>query len=371
MKICGIVAEYNPFHNGHMYQIQQAKEKSGADVMIAVMSGNFVQRGEPAVTDKWLRSTAAVQNGIDVVIELPYIYATQSASHFAKGAVKLLQLAKADYISFGSECGNLENLREIADTPVNPDHLHVSMSQGLSFPKAYSLLTAAMEPNDILAVCYLKAMKDTGIEPVIIQRTTGYLSENMDSVASAYAIRTAVKNNAPLLSSTIMEDTLINADIPWMEKYYPYLRTLLLTSPKEHLEDTFLITEGIENHLIKTAKVSEDWQDFLNNATNYRYTHGRICRSVLQIMNQVTKKEVSKLPSLDTLRILAFNDTGRKWLHDMRDSDVRIASRFADVPYPWRTLEYRTSLLYTSVMTPENRKRILENEIGGAKYIKK
>ncbi len=371
MKTCGIVAEYNPFHNGHKYQIEQAKMKSGADIMIAVMSGNFVQRGEPAIVDKWKRSETALRNGIDVVIELPYIYATQSASRFAEGAVNLLRLADVDYISFGSECGNLQNLQEIADTPINPDHLHQSMSNGMSFPKAYSLLTSNMEPNDILAVSYLKHLKDTNIKPIIVQRTSGYLDDTLSENASAFAIRKALKENMSIEGLTPMEEILSNMDFPWMEKYYPYLRTFLLTSRKEELEKLFLFSEGIENHLVNTAKACDTWNSFINKATTYRYTSGRIRRCVLQSMSQVSKQEVRKLPKLDTLRILGFNENGRQWLHDMRKKDVHIASRFANVPYPYRELEYRTTLLYTSVMNQEDRTRILENEIGGAKFVKK
>jgi len=120
MKVCGITAEYNPFHNGHRYQIEKTKEKTGADVILAVMSGNFVQRGEPAVIDKWERAKAAVLNGVDVVIELPNIYALQAASRFAHGSVTLLKAAQVDCISFGSECGNLENLQESQKRPSTP-----------------------------------------------------------------------------------------------------------------------------------------------------------------------------------------------------------------------------------------------------------
>lgn len=370
MKICGIIAEYNPLHNGHLYQIREAKKRSGADIMIAVMSGNFVQRGEPAVLDKFTRAEAAVRNGIDAVIELPYIYSVQSASHFAEGGVRLLKLAGADCISFGSECGNLENLKEIAEAPINPDHLHLSMAGGLSFPRAYSLLTSVMEPNDILAVSYLKAIGSDPIEPIVIRRTSGYLDSTMSQNASAFAIRSALHQGDDLCSATPMEDCLHQGDIPWMEKYYPYLRTFLLTSRRETLSKLFLFSEGIENHLAARAAECPDWESFLSACTNARYTNGRIRRCVLQALNQVTKYEVSRLPAMDTLRILAFNDTGRRWLHEMRGGNVRVASRFADVPYPWRALEYRTTLLYTSVMAEEKRRRILEHEIGGAMYIR-
>ena len=371
MKTCGIIAEYNPFHNGHRHHIEETKRITGCDLLIAVMSGNFVQRGEPALIDKRQRAAEAVRNGIDVVIELPYIYATQSASRFAEGGVRLLKLAGVDYLSFGSECGNLENLQDIADTPVNPDHLHVSMDTGMSFPKAYSLLTSQMQPNDILAVSYLKELKGTGIAPVVIPRTSNYQSTELSSHASALAIRTALHNGEDVSQATMMHETLENCEKAYMEDLYPYLRTLLLTTPKEVLAERFLFSEGIESHLQKNAAEAKDWQTFLNACTSYRYTAGRIRRCCLQALNQITKQEVSRLPEADTLHVLAFSENGRRWLHDMRKTDVRIASKFSDIPYPWRQMEYRTTLLYTSLFTEEERRRILSAEIKGADYIRR
>ena len=369
MKVCGIIAEYNPFHNGHRYQIEQARKQSGCDMVIAVMSGNFVQRGEPAIIDKWKRAKVAIENGVDLVIELPYFYATQSASKFAYGAVELLKIAKVDYISFGSECANLANLQEIADTSLNPDNLRESMQTGMSFPRAYSLLTGSMEPNDILAVSYLKYLKGSNIQPVIVQRTSGYLNPEISENASALAIRKALKNNESLASSTPMEEILKESTLVYPEQFYPYLRTYLLTSSRKQLEDLFLFNEGIENHLRKCAADNDTYEGFLQDATTYRYTSNRIRRSILQAMVQLTKYEAQRLPALDHLRILAFNDTGKKWLHDMRKEDMRICSKFADVPFPWRTLEYRSTLLYTSVLPSEERKHLLELEISGAHYI--
>jgi predicted nucleotidyltransferase len=370
MRTCGIISEYNPFHNGHAYQIQKARELSGADCILAVMSGNFVQRGEPAIVDKWKRAEAAVRNGADVVIELPYFYATQSASRFAQGGVEALKIAGADAICFGSECGNLENLQEIADTPVNPDHLHVALDAGMSYPKAYSLLTSNMYPNDLLAVSYLRAIQGTNIHPYLVQRTSGYLDDAIAENASALAIRKALKEHASLHGSTPMEEVLNSSFLVTPEMYYPYLRTFLATAGRERLAEFFLFTEGIENHLMKNAQVNASYEDFLNACTTYRYTASRIRRTCLQAMNQVTKKEVQALPKYDCLRILAFNDQGRKWLAQQRKKETRIASKFADVPYPWRHLEYRPTLLYTSVMPEAERNRILEEEIKGARYIK-
>lgn len=369
MKVCGIAAEYNPFHNGHKYHIEETRKLTGCDVILAVMSGDFVQRGEPAVADKVRRAVTAVQNGVDIVIALPYIYSTQSATWFAHGTVSLMKLAGVDYISFGSECANLENLQEIADTSVNPDHLHVSMETGMSFPKAYSLLTTAMRPNDILAVSYLKEIAGTDIKPVLIPRTSDYSDDTMQEVSSALAIRTALKEHRSVAGQTPMSE-LMEEDIPWMEQYYPYLRTFLLLSNASELNRYQMFSEGIENHLRQQAKNCSTWQEFLRASVNYRYTASRIRRTCLQAMIQLTKEEVKRLGEPECLQVLAFNDTGKQWLHDMRKKEVRIASRFARMDFHWRELEYRSGLLYTSVMDEKKRREVLEREIGGAIYVK-
>ena len=368
MKTCGIICEYNPFHNGHKYQIEQAKKETNADIMIAVMSSHFTQRGEPACIDKWKRAEAAVQNGIDVVIELPYLYSTQAASQFAQGGVELLKLCDVDYISFGSECGNLENLLEIADTPVNLNHIREIMDTGVSFPKAYSLLTSQMEPNDILAVCYLKAIKDTKIKPILIQRNTGYFDEQIQPIASAYAIRNALMNHQSISSSTPMEDILHASSLVTMNQFYAYIRTYLTMTPSSTLSKIFLITEGIENHLKKCAETSETYEEFISNATTYRYTSSKIRRCLVQIMMQITKEDVKQLRKPSYVRILAFNQNGRKWLHEKRKSELCIAAKFADIPKDWREIEFKATQLYTSVLDEKERNRILDLEIKGAHY---
>ena len=370
MNLCGIIAEYNPLHNGHIYHMNQARELSGCDVLAAVMSGNFVQRGEPAVTDKWKRAEAAVRNGADIVFELPYIYSVQGAAGFAKGGVNILKLAGADAICFGSECANLENLQDIADTPVNPDHLHAAMDTGMSYPKAYSLLTSRMLPNDILAVAYLKEIRDTGIRPLLVARTNEYHSEELSDISSAAAIRRALKEDRSVINATPMADQLRKEDTVWLEQYYPYLRTFLLTTPKERLREFFLFSEGIETLLCEKAAEHDSAEAFISSCTSYRYTASRIRRCCMNALNQVTKEEVRRLPVQDWIRVLAFNDTGRTWLKEMKEAPVRCLTRFAEVPRPWRDLEYRTTLMYTSVMKEEKRKDLLLQEISHAHYIR-
>ena len=367
MKTCGIICEYNPFHYGHRYQIEETRKKCDADVMIGVMSGNFVQRGEPAITDRWQRAEAAVRNGMDIILELPFLYSIQAASHFAHGGIHILKLCNCDYISFGSECGNLENLQEIADTSINPDHLRQMMSDGLSYPKAYSLLTSSMAPNDILAVSYLKEIQGTDIQPVLIQRKGQYLDENIHELASAMAIRKALKEGRDLCHSTPMEESLSDFQVT-MEQFYPYIRTFLLMTPPSVLSDFFLFSEGIENHLIQNAEKCSTWEEFLQESTTYRYTSSRIRRCLLSAMLQLSKKQVREMKDCTAVRVLAFNDKGRKWLRENR-GNVPVVSRFARLPQSWRDVEMKAALLYTSVLDEERRERLLKEERSGAHYI--
>lgn len=367
MKTTGIITEYNPFHQGHCYHIQKAKELTQCDVLIAVMSGNFVQRGEMAIVDKWQRAQAAIENGVDLVIELPYLYATQSASQFAKAAVQLLHLADVDNIVFGSESNDLDKLKEIASMSFNVDYLKEALNAGEGYAKAYSLGSVIMQPNDILAIAYLKELSNTSITPYCIQRTNHYHDTSVDTeIASATAIRKAYfekgfqAENAPLL---IQEPTVC-----W-EKFYPVLRVLFQTLSSNEMKEIFLFNEGIENHLRKQMQASISWEDFLERSVNKRYTKARIQRTCLQLLNHITKQEAAELEPLDTLRILAMNQNGQKYLKELKKKEVKIASRFAQVPYHLREMELKTTRLYASLMDKENYQKLVEKEIGGAMRI--
>ena len=216
-RVLGIIAEYNPFHNGHLYQIQKAKEQTNADYVVAVMSGNFVQRGNTSIVNKWAKAEMALQNGVDLVIELPVLYATSSAENFADGAVKLLDSLKiVDFLSFGSETPNIQALDHLADILYNEPKeykalLSIELDKGLSFPKARenalmiylndqkNVKTILSSPNNILAIEYLKALKriNSKIKPYTIGRfEADYNSRQFNgNIASSTAIRNIVKNN--------------------------------------------------------------------------------------------------------------------------------------------------------------------------------
>lgn len=367
MNACGIIVEYNPFHNGHIYHIQKAKEVSNCDLIIAVISGNFVQRGERAVVDKWQRASAALSHGVDLVIELPFIYSTQSAMHFAEGAVTLLDLAKVQSLVFGSESNNLEELKMIASLSINPDHLKESMKSGISFPKAYGLWANEYQPNDILGIAYCRALKNKDILPFSIQRTTAYHQTDFEgNIASATAIRHALFQNQDIKNVCPMDLSL--SDQITLKDYWPLIRTLLLTRSSSELSALFLFDEGIENHFKKQADLCLDYDELLNNLITKRYTRSRIQRTLLQLLMNNTKKEVHDLPPLDFIRPLAFNDKGREYLKELKGSGVKIASRFNKIPLPYRRMEYKAAVLYSCLS--KNPTEQTKKEIQGPIYRK-
>lgn len=365
MKTCGIVVEYNPFHNGHAYQLQKIKEVLNADAILVVMSGHYVQRGEPAILDKWTRTQLALEQGVDVVIELPYIYATQSATFFAKAAVDLLKLAQVDYICFGSECGNLENLQEIAETSINPNHIREAMQDGTSYPKAYSLLTGSMLSNDILAVSYLKALQGSTIQPFLIQRTgEHYHSLNKGIYASAKSIRHRLENQESIEDS--LPYSFPQATLHFMKEWYPMLRYELLSHSRSQLQSIFLVEEGIEKLLQQAALVHENYEEFLKATVNYRYTKARIQRTCLQIFNHITKQEVKDLKPLRQLRILGFNETGRSWMKYHKELPILV--KFSKLDPSYRQMELKVTTTYSLI---HQEKELIKRELMGPIYLKK
>jgi predicted nucleotidyltransferase len=365
-KIAGIVVEYNPFHNGHLYHLQKTKELTQCDLLIAVMSGNFVQRGEPAIIDKWTRSQVALEAGVDLVIEIPFAYVVQSASHFAKAAVTLLNLAQCDVLVFGSESNDLETLQIMADCPINVDAIKENLKLGYGYPKSYGMVQGAYPPNDILGIAYLKAIKESSMSALCIQRTNDYHGDAIDQeIASATAIRKALLNHQDVSHTSPMSSLLSQSSLISYGLYYPYLRLKLLTTPKEQLVDVFMMEEGMENHLFKMATLHDDFDSFIQNAVSKRYTKARIQRTLAHLLVHTSKSDIRLLPPLDTLRILGFSELGRAHLKHLQEKEVRVASRYNQTPLPYRSLETRSTIAYASVLDVQQRKALIQREIKG------
>ena len=349
MVITGIIAEYNPFHNGHLYHINKAKELTSPDLLIAVISGNYNQRGDISIINKFEKTRTALNNGVDLVVELPYIYTTQNAYIFGKHSVSILNKLQINNLVFGSETNNLEELKKYASLEVDVTRLKQLMHDGNSYPKSYGLLAGSLYPNDILAVTYLKALQETSITPISIQRTNDYHDNNLDIISSASAIRNAIKENKDVCKATpmLITNPVFNEDL------YPYIRNILFTRTSEELSNVFLVSEGVENLLKDNAIKYDNYNDFINASVSRRYTKSRVQRILLQIANNIPKSEVSSLPPLDYIRVLGFNNKGQEYLKQLK-GNMNIVTQFKNIPEQYKAIEWKTSLVYSSLLNNSN-----------------
>ena len=346
MKAVGVIVEYNPFHNGHAYHLQQAKQAAKADLAIAVMSGSFLQRGEPAMVDKWTRTQMALANGVDLVIELPYVYSTASATDFAKGAIALLTAIRCDDFVFGSEDGAIEPFmntyhlikqhREEYDAFVRS-----SLQTGVSFPKslhyAYEQLTQnnpapyidLSQPNNILGFHYIEAADRLGssIQPLTIPRiVAGYHDDLQEGafIASATGIRKQFAETGSLQGvKNVLPQASYHYLCDWQKKYgqfasweafWPLLQfTILRHSPNE-LTRYAEVSEGIEYALAKAAKTSDSFKTFMEKIKSKRYTWTRLQRMLTHIYTGFTKEQLSSFDTPTTIRLLGMTKQGQHYL---------------------------------------------------------
>ena len=327
MKTCGIIAEYNPFHNGHKFQIEETKRRFGATHIVAVMSGNFTQRGDVAIYDKYKRAEIALKNGVDLVIELPVAYALASAEQFALGAVSLLNsLGCVDMLSFGSECGDIELLHETAGAVIyaqNHDDFFRFMRGGDTFPVALQktiekyyesdIINTLTEPNNTLAVEYLKAMDELGciFEPVTIGRTGAAHDgeETTENIASASKIRRMILSGEDV-SAYVPE--LPEADVADIRRLETAILAKLRTMSCKEIEKAPNVLMGLENRIYKAARVSSNLAELYMLIKTKRYTLARIRRIVLACFLGIKKADLKNDPSY--IRILGMNGKGREIL---------------------------------------------------------
>lgn len=358
MKVTGLIVEYNPFHNGHLYHINKAKELTNPDVLVAVTSGNYNQRGDISIINKFEKTKAALNNGIDLVVELPYVYTVQNAYTFGSKAVQILEKLNTNFLVFGSETNNIEELKKYSELEVDVTRLKQLLHDGNSYPKSYGLLSSSLYPNDMLAVTYLKELANTNIKPFSIQRTNDYHSTDIDIISSATAIRKALKENKDISSATpiIIDNPIYNDDL------YSIIRNILFTRTSEELSNIFLVNEGIENLLKENAIKYDNYEDFINNSISRRYTRSRIQRVLLHIINNITKKEVSSLPEMNYIRILGFNSKGQELIRELKDK-TKIVTQFKNIPEPYKSIEWKTSLVYSNLTN--NPSEYIKQELKG------
>lgn len=347
-KILGIIAEYNPFHNGHLYHLENSKKITGCEYTIAIISGNFTQRGSTSIVDKWQKTKMALSNGIDLVIELPTLYAISSSENFADGAIKILNsLNIVDYLAFGTETNDISKLDKIAeilsDEPTEyKSILSNELKKGISFPKArenalsiylnndeYSNILSF--PNNILGIEYLKALKKykSSITPISINRIEAdYNSlEFSNNIASATGIRNLIKNEkfdqiknlVPADTYSVLTECLKNGqiitDLNIFEKEIIYiLRKMTI----EEISDLPDVAEGLEFSIKNAINSCNDINTLINLIKSKRYTQSRIQRILLYALLGIKKSdmEISK-NILPHVRVLGFNQNGKKLISEI------------------------------------------------------
>ena len=364
MKLCAIICEYNPLHFGHWYHIQKAKELSGCDGVLCIMSGNFTQRAEPTITDKYVRASMALNAGADLVVQMPTAYACSSAEIYALAGIKIANSFKnVTHISFGCECQNFELLKELAnylaDEPEEyKEALKKYLDEGnsivLSRQKAieqlvkeekvtFSSITEAVDalhqPNNILALEYLKALKRTNskIEPVFVERgCSDYHSEDINGKdTSATAIRSrllkkekvrSVKKLMPKFSYNLLKEHLKDFGLPSLELYNDICMFKLKTSNKDIIKNVYDVKEGLENRFIECVKEKKVLNEVLLDVKSKRYTYTRLKRIVLQLVLDINKSVIDKLYEIDKLpyiKVLGFSSENPQLLSEVSaDTDL-------------------------------------------------
>ena len=355
-KVLGIIGEYNPFHNGHLYHLEQSKKMTSSTYTVAIMSGNFTQRGSSSLIDKWSRTETALRCGIDLVIELPVLYATSSAENFAEGAIKILNSLKVvDYLSFGAETSNIDILNRFADVLYREPReykniLSHELNKGISYPKAREnallmylndirkYIPVLSSPNNILGIEYLKALKKfkSNIQPISIARfEAGYNDITYSgNIASATAIRNIIKNGGfdilrrllPAPSYSILVENIkqghIIPDLSIFEKQIIYNLRKMTVSEIAELPD---VSEGLEFAIKNAANSCNSIIELLNIIKSKRYTSTRIQRILLYSLLGITKKDMLLSKKVTPyIRVLGLNNRGKFLISEIAKANPKL-----------------------------------------------
>ena len=355
-NVLGIIAEYNPFHNGHLYHLKKIKELVNAKRTVLILSGNFVQRGDCALIDKWKRTEMALKNGVDLVIELPVLYSISSAENFASGAIKILNSLKVvNYLSFGSECGSIETLLKFANVlssepPEFKALLQHELSKGISFPKArenalllylndirkYSNILNC--PNNTLGIEYLKALKNNNckIQPITIKRQSNDYNSLDDNIefASASDVREMVYSNdydnlfssMPQSSYEILMEALRCGEfVTGLQDFEKEIIFLLRCMPIDSIANLPSVSEGLENAIKEAACNCNSLEELIDNVKSKRFTRTRIQRILLYALLGYTKEDMDFVQdNVPYIRVLGFTEAGKSLLSTISKSNKKL-----------------------------------------------
>lgn len=417
MKVTGIIAEYDPFHNGHSYHIKKAREMTGADAIVVVMSGHFTQRGMPAFFRRDARVRMAVDGGADLVIELPYIYACNSSHEFARGAAGILNgIGCVDALVFGAETDDMDTLGKAARAAAGTDdrssaYIKEEMKNGVSYPEAltrsvekiYGAHTAAVlrEPNNLLGIEYMKALRElgSGIKPFIVGRRSAAHGESLEMlherrqeqrIASGTAVRKAVYAGGARAAEMLVPDTSFSIISGYerssgfsfteyrdkiKKNMFELLKYKIITSDESELAEVYGVAEGLENRLKSCISGAEDIDGLIDSVKSKRYTRARISRTLMHLLINLRTTDFETLRETYCARVLGFSPTGGKLLRLMSESSaIPVFSNLSRLdkrsPEAARVLKYdmRASdvyaLLYGSGDAPGRERRFVPYAAG-------
>lgn len=361
MHKIGIICEYNPFHNGHLYQIKKIKETYKDSLIIVCLSSCFMQRGEASILNKWDKTRLAIESGVDLVLELPFAFATQYQDIFAKGALTILNHLKIDTLVFGSECNDIELLKNLASIQLKDDgynhlvkrYLDLGLNYPTSLSKALFDISGVKldKPNDLLALAYIKEIikNNYDIEPFSIRRTSDYHNSNLDSdIVSASTIRKLLKDgvNVNNYLPYNIYDYLSEID---EDKYFALLKYQIINNI-DCLDKFQTVDEGIENRIIKYINMVNSKEELILKVKSKRYTYNKINRMFTHILTNFTKEDAKDL-EIEYLRVLGFNTRGKNYLNKIKkEIGIPIINKYIPNMYKSLDIEFRVSLIYSLIL---------------------
>lgn len=339
------------------------------------MSGHFTQRGDVSILNKWDKTELALKYGCDLVVELPFVFASQSADIFAKASITLLKELQVDVLIFGSESNNIELLKNLAKVQLEDKRYNKlvasSIKEGISYPtatsKALFTLTGKKieKPNDILALSYIREIYRQGasIEPICIKRNNDFLSTELtEGITSATSIRHALFHEEDV-SSYVPKETFhkLEKQLFFNENYFPLLKYKILTDP--FLGEYQTVDEGIENRLRKYMLTCKSMEEFILKVKSKRYTYNRLNRMLIHILVGFTKEEAKRQAEPEYIRILGFSYNGQKYLNTIKSElSLPLVSKFTSLRHPALQIELKATIAYASILDEEEKVKLIEAE---------
>ena len=367
MNCIGIICEYDPFHNGHKYQIDKIREKYKDSIIIAVMSTSFTQRGNLSIMNKWDKTKCALNNGIDLVIELPYSYTVQSSDIFAHYAVSILNILDIDTLSFGIENDDINEIINNAKIQLNNKEFDTLVQKylkdGLNYPTSLNNALKDLNgriinsPNDLLALSYIKEIikNNYNIDIYSIKRTSNYHdTTSNDEIISSSNIREKLNNNIDIKKYVPSDVYDLIKYHNYIDKYFELLKYKI--NSEKNLDQYLDVDEGLSTRIKKAILKSNNLEELIQNIKTKRYTYNKINRMLNHILCSYTKIENNSVKNIDYIRVLGFNDKGKRYLSKI--NNPMILNKYDTSKYKVLDIEKRVSEIYSIIY--EN---IMEDEI--------